>query len=97
VTLWLNIAVVGKLNMEASQRQISPNALAAQVVINYLEWYSNTAKAGFFTKLQKMKLKLFVLMLKNKYAITSSIAVMDYWMRVSGYSNKHEIEDTCRS
>ena len=47
ITLRLSSSVVSRLKRESSQKQISANALAAQVLTDYVDWYSNAAKAGF--------------------------------------------------
>src|SRR5690349_2163302 len=47
MTLRLNSTVLSRLKREASQKRINPNTLAAQVLTDYVDWYSNAAKAGF--------------------------------------------------
>jgi hypothetical protein len=45
----------------------------------------------------KDETKALVLLLRNKYDIESSIDVMDNWIKVSGYSYRHESSSTLHS
>jgi predicted transcriptional regulator len=117
MTLRLNSAVVSRLKREASQKQISANTLVAQVLTDYVDWYSNAAKAGFLAIRKRLLAKLlekvseeeiisiaeyaannetkdFVLMLRNEYNITSSMDVMETWIKICGYPYRHDIEDS---
>ena len=58
ITLRLSSSVVDRLKRESSQKQISANALAAQVLTDYVDWYSNAAKAGFLAIRKRFLTKL---------------------------------------
>jgi hypothetical protein len=44
----------------------------------------------------KNETKDFVLMLRNEYSVTSGVDVIETWIRISGNSYRHEIEEDTR-
>ncbi len=49
ITFRLNDFILSKLHREAEQRDISVNTLVSHIIKEYMDWHSNSAKAGFVT------------------------------------------------
>ena len=54
----LDTGLIDKLRKEASQKQISLNAMAGQIFKQHVDWHSNAAKAGFLTVRKGLILRL---------------------------------------
>jgi predicted transcriptional regulator len=49
ITFRLDDFILNKLHREAEQKDISVNALVSHIIKEYMDWHSNSAKAGFVT------------------------------------------------
>jgi hypothetical protein len=94
LNVMLNHIVTQHLDWHAHAADAGFISIRKNLIMNMLLKISEQEIVEMAKYTAKKDAKDFIMMLRNEYSITSALEILDTWLKIAGYSHRHEVRGT---